>query len=150
MCVPHSYIPLVSSDPDCEDTDVLFGMSTGKHVMCQNILYVCLYTVLGLVIHHILSHEKMLHLFGGPWKILYKCVREIGIWLQVRCKLCLLADKPCDEEREAGEDSRKKSVSAFGSITAYLSDGMTLALSQFGADGKAEDGEQIASDHLKL
>ncbi|XP_046333573.2 sperm-associated antigen 17-like isoform X4 [Haliotis rufescens] len=52
------------------------------------------------------------------------------------------ADKPCDEEREAGEDSRKKSVSAFGSITAYLSDGMTLALSQFGADGKAEDGKK--------
>ncbi|XP_067675915.1 sperm-associated antigen 17-like [Haliotis asinina] len=52
------------------------------------------------------------------------------------------ADKPCDDDGEAAENSRKKSVSAFGSITAYLSDGMSLALSQFGADGKAEDGKK--------
>lgn len=35
----------------------------------------------------------------------------------------------------------KTSVSAFGSITAQLMDGMTLALSQFGATGESKDGK---------
>ena len=32
------------------------------------------------------------------------------------------------------------SVSAFGSITAQMNDGMTIALSQFGDSGEAPDG----------
>ncbi|XP_078322362.1 sperm-associated antigen 17-like isoform X1 [Crassostrea virginica] len=36
----------------------------------------------------------------------------------------------------------KTSVSAFGSITAQLMDGMTLALSQFGATGESKDGKK--------
>ena len=40
-------------------------------------------------------------------------------------------------------DGKKPSVSAYGSITAHLGDGMTLALSQFGPTGEAEDGTYI-------
>jgi len=36
---------------------------------------------------------------------------------------------------------KQASVSAFGSITAQFNDGMTLALSQFGDNGEAPDGE---------
>ena len=33
-------------------------------------------------------------------------------------------------------------ISAFGSITAQMSDGMTIALSQFGESGAAPDGKK--------
>ncbi|XP_061176448.1 sperm-associated antigen 17-like isoform X2 [Saccostrea echinata] len=39
-------------------------------------------------------------------------------------------------------DGEKSSVSAFGSITAQLMDGMTLSLSQYGASGESKDGKK--------
>lgn len=67
--------------------------------------------------------------------------------LCVNISLILLTDaKTTDGDRGSSaqktlkSDGDKSSVSAFGSITAQLKDGMTLALSQFGATGESKDG----------
>ncbi|XP_021376816.1 sperm-associated antigen 17-like isoform X5 [Mizuhopecten yessoensis] len=40
------------------------------------------------------------------------------------------------------DEKKTKSVSAFGSVTAHLQDGMSLSLSQFGPKGISEDGKK--------
>ena len=40
-------------------------------------------------------------------------------------------------------EDKKTAVSAFGSITAQLMDGMTLALSQYGESGACQDGKKF-------
>lgn len=49
-------------------------------------------------------------------------------------------DRGSSAQKTLKSDGDKSSVSAFGSITAQLMDGMTLALSQFGATGESKDG----------
>jgi hypothetical protein len=55
-------------------------------------------------------------------------------------------DKGSSDERVVKTEGDKNSVSAFGSITAQLIDGMTLSLSQFGASGESKDGKLILND----
>ena len=43
--------------------------------------------------------------------------------------------------KTGSQKSSQTAVSAFGSITALMSDGMTIALSQFGDSGVAPDGK---------
>ncbi|XP_056016112.1 sperm-associated antigen 17-like isoform X11 [Ostrea edulis] len=51
-------------------------------------------------------------------------------------------DKGSSDGRTLKTDGDKNSVSAFGSVTAQLIDGMTLSLSQFGASGESKDGKK--------
>ena len=68
----------------------------------------------------------------------------------VTCKILLFGkglkqlsgdDEQSDKksQRSVKSSGSKLAVSAFGSVTAQMSDGMTLALSQFGSSGEAPE-----------
>lgn len=58
-------------------------------------------------------------------------------------------DRGSSAQKTLKSDGDKSSVSAFGSITAQLMDGMTLALSQFGATGESKDGMYSCSSYQR-
>ena len=139
-------------NPFCVSSFSTFAKLFCLHHFIIKIRKKCCLTIICLSLYRSYKNFHLLHKINVQSMQYLAALIVIGIKTKIRFNKCQGIDFVTDAKTTEGErgssaqktqksEGDKTSVSAFGSITAQLMDGMTLALSQFGATGESKDGK---------